>query len=257
MVRLWTVLAVALCSLVVATATSAQEPSPGELFIAANGAYEQGDFERAIELYRQLIAGDGVDGRVHFNLGNAYLRNGDLGRAIASFRRSRSLLPRDEDIRANLAFARKSAKDAIAPPEPSTVLATLLFWHYHLGPAELVVLVLMINLCFWGLWIVRLLRSRSELLNWLQIVLLLGLLATGGSVLARQLFARPVAVIVPPEIEAHTAPDDASVVRFKLHAGTEVRIRDRRDRWLRISLPDGQQGWIEAEWADIVDSGLG
>jgi hypothetical protein len=43
------------------------------------------------------------------------------------------------------------------------------------------------------------------------------------------------------------------VVRFKLHAGTELRIRDSRDGWLRIGLPDGQQGWIETAWAEQVE----
>ena len=36
-----------------------------------------------------------------------------------------------------------------------------------------------------------------------------------------------------------------AVVRFVLHGGSEVRIEDESDGWLRVSLPDGQQGWME------------
>ncbi len=224
----------------------------GEIFLAGNAAYERGDFDTAITEYRRLIELDRADGRIHFNLGNAYLRNGELGRAIAEFRRGRNLRPRDEDIRANLQFGRESATDAILPPEPSPVLSTLLFWHYRMSRAELAALAVVFGLVFWGLAIVRLFRRRSEILGWLLIAFGGLLLGSLGSLAGHRFFTQPVAVIIPQEIEAYTAPDTESVVRFKLHAGTELRLRDEREGWLRITLPDGQQGWVEAVWAEVV-----
>lgn len=148
--------------LVVAGGEPLRPSDPAEVFVAANSAYEQGDFPLAIELYRQLVAGEGADGRIHYNLGNAYLRNGELGHAIAELRQGRTLLPRDEDIRANLAFARDSTKDDIDPPGPSPVLSTLLFWHYALSVSELLKATVVVNLLFWGVAIVRLFRRRSD-----------------------------------------------------------------------------------------------
>lgn len=226
---------------------------PGELFVEANTAYEGGGYSVAIAGYRELIREGVIDGRVLFNLGNAYLRNGELGRAIAEFRRARNLLPRDEDIRANLSFARESTKDAIAPPEPSPVMSTLMFWHYRMSRAELAGLAIVLSVLFWSLASVRLLRRRSEILGWTLIAVLGLLLGTLGSLAGHRLLSQPVAVVVPQEIDAFTAPDTESVVRFKLHAGTEVRVRDERQGWLRIVLPDNQQGWIEAVWAEVVD----
>jgi len=231
----------------------AVQREPGELFVEANTAYEQGDYATAIRDYLELIDRDVNSGQMHFNLGNAYLRNGELGRATAQFRRSRNLLPRDEDIRANLTFARESTRDAIAPPEPSPVLSTLLFWHYRLSRAELAMLAVVVSVVFWSLAIVRVYHRASELLGWILIALLVVLLGTVGSLLGHRFFSQPVAVVVPQEIEAFTAPDIESVVRFKLHAGTELRVRDEREGWLRVVLPDEQQGWIEAVWAEIVD----
>ncbi len=236
-----------------ATESNRETSEPGEMFVGANAAYERGDHKTAIRLYIRLLE-DGLEsGRLHYNLGNAYLRNGELGRAIASYRASRLLLPRDEDVRANLAFARKSAKDAISPPEPPAVLATLFFWHYGLSPTELTATVLVVNLLLWGVWMARLFHRDSELLRWLFILLLVILVATGGSLLRHRVFPSPVAVILPQEVGAHTAPDPDAVVRFKLHAGTEVRVREQREEWLRIRLTDGQQGWIETAWAEVVE----
>lgn len=226
---------------------------PGEAFVNANAAYEAGDYELAIGLLRRLAESGFDGGHLHFNLGNAYLRNGELGHAVASYRRAAIRLPRDEDVRANLAFSRKSTKDALSPPEPSAFLSTLFFWHYGLSLSELQMVVLSLNLLFWSVWAIRLFQQDSEVLRWIFILLLVLLVATAGSLFVHNFFPLQVAVVVPQEIEARTAPDPDSVVRFKLHAGTEVKVKDRRTGWLRIVLPDGQQGWVEEQWTELVE----
>lgn len=224
----------------------------GELFLKSNAAYEAGDFSRAIELYEAIIASGVDDGYLYFNLGNAYLRNGELGPAIAAYRRCQTSRPRDQDVRANLAFARRSAKDAIEPPEPSPVWRTLFFWHYGLSRQELLGTTVVLNLLVWGLLTLRLYRRGSEVLRWSLMVVLLLALATGGSLVVRFVYPTEIAVIVPQEIEVHSGTSTETVVRFKLHAGTELRALDTRDGWIRIVLPDGQQGWIESEHAQLV-----
>ncbi len=236
-----------------APAAEPQTMVPGEIFVNANAAYEQGNFERAIELYEKLVASGYESGHVHYNLGNAYLRNGELGRAIASYRRSQAFLPRDQDVRANLDFARKSARDAIAPPEPGAVRKTLFFWHYSLSRAELATIVVILNLLVWTILVLRIYRRGSEVLRWTFIVLLLALLTAGTSLGLRHWQPRRVAVIVPQEIDVRAGTSIQDTVLFKLHAGTEVRVVDRRPQALRIALPEeGRGGWIEARHAEVV-----
>ncbi len=225
---------------------------PAGLFVRAAAAYDEGDYAAAAELYRRLLDGGLVDGRLDYNLGNAYLRSGQLGRAIAAYRAGRRLRPRDQDLAANLAFARRSTRDAIAPPEPSAVATTLFFWHYALSARETEWLLLAVNLLFWGACAASLSRRRSAAWRWLAGLLLVPLLGLAASLAVHRWAPTRVAVVVPQEIEARTAPDPEALVRFKLHAGTEVRVRDQRRGWLRIALPDGQQAWIEEEWAVVV-----
>ncbi len=226
---------------------------PAELWVNGNAAYEAGDFERAVVLYRGM-QDMGVDnGHLHYNLGSAYLRAGELGRAIASYRRSLRLLPRDEDALANLTFARRSARDEIAPPEPPALLRTLLFWHYSLAPAEVLRGVVLVGAAFWGVLAVRLYRRTSEVLRWSAACLLVVGLALGGSLVAHAAFAPAVAVVLPQEIDLHAAAGEGSVVRFRLHAGTEIRIIEQRPEWIRIELPDGQRGWSKREYLEIVE----
>lgn len=235
-----------------AIASPDEDFDPGTAWVRANTAYIEGNHEEAIKLYRHLIENGYSTAEVYFNLGNALLRNGELGPAVATYRRAKALAPRDEDLEANLDFARRATKDALAPPQPSAVAATLFFWHYGLSRAELTAATISLNFVLWTLLIVRIYRRGSELLRWAVIVVLLVTLAVGGSLLARQFFPTRVAVVLPAEVDALTGPGADSVVRFKLHAGTEVRVKDSQDGWLRVALPDGQQGWMDGQYLEVV-----
>jgi len=224
-----------------------------EVFVNANGAYEAGDYEQAIAGYTALLQHGYCSGVILYNLGNAYLRNGELGRAIASYRRSQVLEPRNEDLLANLAFARKTAKDALTPPQPSAVSAILFFWHYDLSPSELALAALVLNLLFWLAMGAALLRRGSEALRWIRAVLLILLLACLTSLVVHLFVPQRLAVIIPQEVNVRTGPSEEAVVHFKLHAGSEVSVKDERDGWFRVALPDGQQGWVGSETVEVVE----
>jgi len=228
---------------------------PAEILVNANRAYEATHYPQAIEFYNQVLATGAGDGRVFYNLGNGYLRNGQLGHAIAAYRRAAALRPRDQEIAANLAFARKSTRNDLAPPSPTQLQRTLFFWHYRLSRAELLHLLVLTNLSLWLFFALRRLHRQSEVLRWLSMVALVLVMALGSSLALR--LARParVAVVVPQEITAHSGNDAKTVVRFKLQTGAEIRLVERRTNWLRIELPDGQQGWIESQHAEVVVEG--
>ena len=228
-------------------------PEPAELWVNGNAAYEAGDFETAVSLYREMDGMGVENGHLHYNLGNAHLRAGELGPAVAAYRRSLRLLPRDEDALANLAFARRSARDEIAPPEPPALLRTLLFWHYSLAPAEVLRSVVLVSAAFWIVLALRLYRRSSEVLRWSAVCLLVVALALGGSLVAHAAFAPAIAVVLPQEIDLHAAAGEGSVVRFRLHAGTEVQVIEQLPEWIRIELPDGQRGWSRRDYVEIVE----
>ncbi len=228
-------------------------PEPAELWVNGNAAYEAGDFGRAVAFYTRMREMGVDNGHLHYNLGNAWLRAGELGRSIASYRRSLKLLPRDEDANANLTFARRSARDEIAPPAPSALLRTALFWHFSLAPVEVLRSAALVGLGFWIVLSFRLYRPASEVLRWSAVCLLVVGLALAGSLVAHAAFSSPVAVVLPQEIDLHAAAGEGSVVRFRLHAGTEVRVIEQRPEWVRIELPDGQRGWSKREFVELVE----
>lgn len=234
------------------TARAATIADHGEIFVNANSAYENGDFAAAVGLYETLVDRGIHNGYLYYNLGNAYLRSGELGRAIASFRRCQRLLPREEDVQANLDFARKSTRDAIEPPRPSSLASALFFWHYASSRGERMRLAVVLNVLLWSLLAWRLYRRESELLRWSFLAVLVILVAVAGSLVFESALPQRLAVVVPQEIDVHSGNDTETVVRFKLHAGTEVEVVEARRDWLRIRLPDGEGGWIESRHAEVI-----
>jgi tetratricopeptide (TPR) repeat protein len=78
-------------------------------FEQANRQFSDGDIAGAAALYQEILDSDGPNAAVLFNLGNCEQRLGNFGPAILAYERARLLTPRDPDLSANLALARKAA----------------------------------------------------------------------------------------------------------------------------------------------------
>ncbi|MBT3217926.1 MAG: hypothetical protein HN348_02455 [Proteobacteria bacterium] len=249
------------CWLLFLVSALAQEPlsdavqldrgEPEELFLRANQAYEADDHDLAIRLYEQLIAQDVVSGPIYYNMGNSHLRSGSLGQAIAAYRQARFLSPRDEDVRANMDFARKSAKDAIVPQQASPLLRTAFFWHFLLSRHELAQALAVFNLLFFAALVWRRFRRESEIARWCVACSGLPLLALAISLTVKTFLPVDVAVVGSPEMKVYSGMAKDTVVRFALHEGTEAKLIEVSGYWALISLSDGKRGWVQR--GDIIE----
>ena len=81
-------------------------------FSAANRLYAEGKFVDAAAGYEKILQTGAQSPAVLFNDANAEFKAGHLGLAIAAYRRAAQLSPRDDEIRANLAFVRNQVQGA-------------------------------------------------------------------------------------------------------------------------------------------------
>ncbi|MHC4642631.1 MAG: tetratricopeptide repeat protein, partial [Planctomycetota bacterium] len=113
------------------------------LFSRANEAFRQAHsisdnsnkavklYEEAILIYEKIISNNQIqNSKLYYNLGNAYLLKGNLGKAILNYRRAEKLDSADTNIQKNLAFARSRRVDKVKLKTEKRVLHTLFFWHY-------------------------------------------------------------------------------------------------------------------------------
>ncbi len=236
-----------------------------ETMATANQLYESSQFAQAAQGYEQLIDQGFTDSTLYYNLGNAYFKQGDYGRAILNYRQAEQLAPRDADIQANLELARaKIAGQAAetAADSPSVgFFSRLGHWtQRRLTVNELAMLTL-------GLWfaIVALvilfnsLKKRTLFREGVQyslmvttLVFMLGLIGLGSRLYVEH--TQPEGVIVAAEINVTSGPGSQYTTEFNLPGGTEVIVVEQRGNWVRLALPDRAkaQGWAPANAVEIV-----
>src|SRR5271166_3461726 len=113
-------------------ATRAEEPGTRQrTFLRAlevfDAAKTPDDYRQSATILESLLADGYRNGAVYYNLGNAYFRAGEYGRAIAAFRKAKPYRPRDPYLDANLRQALAIAPGRLS--EPATPWwRHVLFW---------------------------------------------------------------------------------------------------------------------------------
>src|SRR5215471_11983140 len=82
----------------------------GADFTKANQEYAQGHFKEAIVDYEGLLRGGERNANLFYDLGNAYFRTGDSGRAILNYERALALDLHHPEATANLQIARDESR---------------------------------------------------------------------------------------------------------------------------------------------------
>jgi tetratricopeptide (TPR) repeat protein len=217
-----------------------------EAFFKANQAYREGRFQEAIDGYLDLIRSGKEGGPVYYNLGNAYLRSDQLGRAICAYERAFLLTPRDPDLRFNLSHARDQTRDAIGDPRGS--IETVFFWLRSFSLRELFGGFAVLNLLFWSVLVIRFF-NRSEWLYYLFLFVISLWFVAGLSFGLKyyRVSSDDRAVVLEKEVDILAGPDTADTVLFKLHEGTVVHHERSEDGWCLIRVSDKNRGWVTAE----------
>lgn len=224
---------------------------PDALWDRANTAYVNGDYRGAIDLYERIREGGMASAKLYYNLGNAYFKEGDLGKSILFYRRALRLVPGNEDVRYNLEVAESRTKDNIERI-PEFFLATWLRNVRHtMGCTSWSVLSLLLLAVALALLVVFLLARRVA---WRKagfygtaVALILCGAATWFAVLERRaLLQHSEAVVMVSSTAVKSSPDHASTDLFMLHEGTVATVADRLGEWSEIVIADGKKGWIES-----------
>ena len=214
-------------------------------------------YAQAVLHYERLIKEEGIrNGQLYYNLGNAYLLKGDVGRAILNYRRAERLNPSDADLAKNLSFARGKRIDKVEVKAKEQVLKTLFFWHYDFSiAARFLAACVFFGVLFLGLTVLLWFGRKPGVVFVCGLSGLLFLCFMGSVVFERVMAERQVfGVIVAESVIARHGDGENYPARFKepLHSGTEFELVKRHPGWLHIELPDGTDGWVPEQSAELL-----
>lgn len=220
------------------------------IFKNANSAYNAGQFEKAVMLYKEILESGLHSAELYFNLANSYYRLNQVGESIFYFEKAKQLQPTDQDIIINSAFAQNMAIDAVEelPKSQITQLRekTIDLFSQE-GWAYLIILLAWFLVFFWGLYLwnkVPVIKRTFFVLS-----LILGLLIISSlsiSVIKSTKAAdNPYGILFNEKIQVWAEPNSRAEVLFLLHEGTKVIMLDQLQEWQKIRIANGSEGWIK------------
>ena len=228
---------------------SAAFVQPDGDFAKANQEYSQGHFKEAIAGYESLVRAGQWNANLFYDLGNAYFRTRDFGRAILNYERALALDHHHPEATANLQIARDESRALELQPtrleryiqfastNEYSIAAAVAFWLGVFGIAALIFLrrrstpllslsILCLLICALSVWAVRTLDNGSK--------------------------GRALAIVTGNDVQARLATADTANSVLALPPGSEIKILSTRGDWVYAALPNDLRGWIPARNAEQV-----
>jgi tetratricopeptide (TPR) repeat protein len=222
---------------------------PDDDFTKANQEFAQGHFKEAISSFEALVGSGQWSANLFYDLGNAYFRTGDFGRAILNYERALALERHHPEATANLQIARDEARALELPqswPEGHLqfasinqycVAATIAFW---------LAIFALVSLIFAR-------RRSAALIAMLIFCLLISAVAIYAvCTLERGANGSALAIVTGREVQARLATADSANSVLALPPGSEIKILSTRGDWIYAALPNDLRGWIPAKNAEQV-----
>jgi hypothetical protein len=229
----------------IASAYAMERPEAVRLFAASVEAYKEGQIEESVKLGESLVAGGFVSPAVYFNLGNAYIKTDQLGRAILNYRRAERWTPRDADLRVNLDLARGQVEVVSGGSIGGSV--PFLFRLRRMTTSEirwfsLLFFIAASGFCLLGLFLGI---KQKRLIGWTVFLALVWIYFLTAWI-ARTVEESGLAVAVT-SAEAKFEPLTGATTYFRLPEGNEVHVLREQDGWYKIERADGKVGWVPSE----------
>jgi tetratricopeptide (TPR) repeat protein len=235
------------CAIFCLAATASGLAQSETQFAKANQEYAEGKFKEAVADYESLVRSGITNANLFYDLGNAFFRTGDFGKAILNYERALALNPRHPEAEANLQIVRDEAR-ALELPQGRL--------ERYLDHATASQYAMAAAIAFWAgaFCLAALLFARRRTAGRIALsILSLSILAfCAGTVFHSEKENRTRAIVIGNEVEARVATADSANSVLALPPGSELRILSTRGDWIYAALPNNLRGWLAAKSAERV-----
>ena len=232
------------------TSTAAEPGAHERAFVKALELFDQAkspDDYRASARELESIVADGVrSGAVYYNLGNAWFRAGEFGRAILNYRKARPYRPRDPYLQANLQQALASAPGRLPEP-PTPWWSHVLFWtDWFSAPTKVRLASLFLGLSAILLVLAIVLRRRS-LLTVMALVFALGVALSIECLLNDPTQTSRAVIVTETTARKGTGKDYEPAFDQPLRDGAEFTVLTETNDWVFGHFEGIGDGWVRKD----------
>jgi tetratricopeptide (TPR) repeat protein len=228
-----------------------------ENYRKANQAYQQKEYDKAIELYGNLEEKGIISHELFYNLGNAWYKKGDIAHAILYYERALKINPGDEDAAFNLKLTTLKVIDKIdAVPQifykrwviTITSLMTPKGWSITLIIFLWTALIFALIFLFGNSTGIR--KTGFYLMLVFLFLFLITFIPAGKS--HTMYYIQKNAIIMTPSVYVKSSPDEKGNDLFIIHEGTKVEVLEELNNWYKIKLLNGNIGWLLSSETEII-----
>ncbi|MCQ2123481.1 MAG: tetratricopeptide repeat protein [Fibrobacter sp.] len=225
---------------------------------AGTKAYNEKDYERAIDEWRSCVDNGIQDADLYYNLGNAYFRNAKLGFAIFYYKSALRLNPNDSDIQHNLAYAQAMTKDKVDEDDEENPLLAGLYKAHH--ALSLKVQLFVILGIFWLIVLAavgnRVSLSEKRKNVFMGIIFALTAVASvivvsaGYKVFLAE--TEVTGVVTAADADVTSAPDNKAQTLNTLSEGTSFEVLSQQGAFVEIRLGEKVKGFVKHSDVGII-----
>lgn len=233
----------------------------------ANAEYDRDKYSDALSLYLQAAMEEGTSSDLYYNIGNAYYRMGDLGRAVLNYERALIFNPNNEEARENLEFVNSKIQTKIVEDKSFVVqvidefvgLQTSNSWATD---SVVCFILFIVGILLYVFSSTIILRKIGFFGGGIMLICVVISLLCSYSVKSK-VEAKNKAIVVSHSVTLSTVPrvpKDKTEEAFILTAGNKVTIVDSiinkvgetQEIWYDIKADDKHRAWLKREHIEKI-----
>jgi tetratricopeptide (TPR) repeat protein len=221
-------------------------------FEKGNQLYQKENYTEAINNYESVLESGEHSADLYFNLGNCYYKLHKVAPAIYNYEKALQLNPNDEEIKANLDFARKMTIDDIkVVPKVgfSKLIEDFTSSYYYDTWAWIAVVLAFVFLTFFVGYYLSGTAFKKRIFFSGMFFIFLGIVVSVSSGIyeKNRIASEKPAILFAENASVKGEPKATSPETILLHEGTKVYVLESIANWKKIQLTDESTGWISED----------
>lgn len=221
----------------------------------AEKLYKEKKYSEVIQLYQEVLNNGYQSFEIYYNLGNAYFKNNQLGKAILYYEKAKLLQPSDDDLQHNLKIAYNQTIDKIETKDNFFIEVTKNNFLNRINPDAMAYGSIIFSFLALLTFVVFLFNQ-----NYRKVMMILSVVFFLSSIIFYFIGKLSLsskndsqfAVVTVKETKVVNEPHNNAISKFSLHEGTKVKILQKVDNFVLIRLSNGVEGWIDEKSIEVI-----